>query len=172
MPSTDAKILMPDAFSTITNLIQSPPGQIAAGGALAAAVWKSFEKAEGVLTQQAKKDLGRRLRLTSLKIGLISDDYADWPKTFDELLKTVFGPKHLSFVCLWRSAAASLSVYAMFLIVGLTFVIHRSYYSSLPEAVGWPLMIMSPTMALCGSRGDSCSQLYDTRPTLHCWRFS
>jgi hypothetical protein len=32
-----------DALSTITKLINSPPGQLVAGGVLAGIVWKFFE---------------------------------------------------------------------------------------------------------------------------------
>ena len=35
---------MSDTLSTITHLIQSPPGQLAAGGVLAGIVWKFFER--------------------------------------------------------------------------------------------------------------------------------
>jgi hypothetical protein len=45
---------MPFDFDTITKLIQSPLGQIAAGGALAGIVWKFFERVETVLTDQTK----------------------------------------------------------------------------------------------------------------------
>ena len=41
---------MPDALTTITHLINSPPGQLAAGGVLAGIVWKFFERVEAVLT--------------------------------------------------------------------------------------------------------------------------
>jgi len=40
---------MPDALTTVTNLINSPPGQLVAGGVLAGIVWKFFERVEAVL---------------------------------------------------------------------------------------------------------------------------
>lgn len=43
---------MVDALTTITNVINSPPGQIAAGGVLVGMVWKFFERVEVVLTGQ------------------------------------------------------------------------------------------------------------------------
>jgi hypothetical protein len=48
---------MPDALTTITNLIQSPPGQLAAGGILAGIVWKFFERVEAVLTDDTKLEI-------------------------------------------------------------------------------------------------------------------
>jgi hypothetical protein len=48
---------MPDALTTITRLIQSPPGQLAAGGVLAGIVWKFFERVEAVLTETTKLEI-------------------------------------------------------------------------------------------------------------------
>jgi hypothetical protein len=41
-----------DALTTVTNLINSPPGQLAAGGVLAGIVWKFFERVEAVLIRK------------------------------------------------------------------------------------------------------------------------
>jgi hypothetical protein len=46
-----------DALTTITKLINSPPGQLAAGGVLAGIVWKFFERVESVLTDQTKLEI-------------------------------------------------------------------------------------------------------------------
>jgi hypothetical protein len=43
-----------DVIGTITNVINSPPGQLAAGAALGGIVWKFFERVEAVLTDQTK----------------------------------------------------------------------------------------------------------------------
>jgi hypothetical protein len=48
---------MADALTTITNLIQSPPGQLVAGGVLAGIVWKFFGRVESVLTDQTKLEI-------------------------------------------------------------------------------------------------------------------
>jgi hypothetical protein len=45
---------MAEALATIAKLIQSPPGQLAAGGVLAGIVWKFFERVEAVLTETSK----------------------------------------------------------------------------------------------------------------------
>jgi hypothetical protein len=39
------------ALDIITNIINSPPGQLAAGGVLAGIVWKFFERVESVLKE-------------------------------------------------------------------------------------------------------------------------
>jgi len=46
-----------DAFRIITKLINSPPGQLVAGGVLAGIVWKFFERVETVLTDQTKLEI-------------------------------------------------------------------------------------------------------------------
>ena len=48
---------MPDTLTTITKLINSPPGQLAAGGVLAGIVWKFFERVESVLNEDTKLEI-------------------------------------------------------------------------------------------------------------------
>ena len=94
---------MSDTLSTITHLIQSPPGQLAAGGVLAGIVWKFFERVEAVLTDQTKLEIA--VWLLGVKVG---DKVEPWPKTFVTVFDRVFGTKHLSWKCLLRSCVASL----------------------------------------------------------------
>jgi hypothetical protein len=54
---------MPDALTTITNLINSPPGQLVAGSVLAGIVWKFFERVEAALTDETKDDISKWLRV-------------------------------------------------------------------------------------------------------------
>jgi hypothetical protein len=68
---------MPDALTTITNLIQSPPGQLAAGAALAGIVWKFFERVEAVLTDQTKLEIA--VWLVGVKVG---QKIEPWPGYF------------------------------------------------------------------------------------------
>jgi len=58
---------MADALTTITKLINSPPGQLAAGGVLAGIVWKFFERVEAVLTDQTKLEIA--VWLLGVKVG-------------------------------------------------------------------------------------------------------
>jgi hypothetical protein len=48
---------MADTITTITHLINSPPGQLAAGGVLAGIVWKFFERVEAVLNEDTKLEI-------------------------------------------------------------------------------------------------------------------
>jgi len=93
---------MPDTLTTITTLITSPPGQIAAGGVLAGIVWKFFEKVEAVLTDETKLEIA---------VWLLGLDFkkrvANWPSTFAKLFDRVFGEKHFSWKCFLRSCLAT-----------------------------------------------------------------
>jgi hypothetical protein len=51
------KPVMPDVLTALTHLIQSPPGQLAAGGILTGIVWKFFERVQAVLTDQTKLEI-------------------------------------------------------------------------------------------------------------------
>src|ERR1035441_7523275 len=97
---------MPDALTTITKLIQSPPGQLAAGGVLAGIVWKFFERVEAVLTDNTKLEIAVWL-LGRKKVG---PKVEPWPETFAKVFDRVFGTKHLSWKCFWASIQMSTAV--------------------------------------------------------------
>lgn len=97
---------MPD-LPSVTNLINSPPGQLVAGAALAGIVWKFFERVEAVLTDQTKHEIARWLRLRSADASLIADPVEPWPDTFAKVFDKVFGVKHWSWKCFVRSSIAS-----------------------------------------------------------------
>ena len=90
-------------FDSITKIINSPPGQLVAGGVLAGIVWKFFERVEAVLTDQTKLEIA--VWLFGVKVG---QKVEPWPATFAKVFDRVFGTKHLSWKCFWRSALASL----------------------------------------------------------------
>ena len=89
---------MSDTLTTITKLINSPPGQLAAGGVLAGIVWKFFERVEAVLTDQTKLEIA--VWLVGVKVG---QKVEPWPNTFAKLFDRVFGKTHLSWNCVRRS---------------------------------------------------------------------
>jgi hypothetical protein len=105
---------MPDALTTITNLINSPPGVVVAGAALAGIVWKFFERVEAVLTENTKLEIA--VWLLGVKLGRAVES---WPQTFARVFDQVFGEKHLSWKCFWRSCLAS---YAIVVLFALNFV--------------------------------------------------
>src|SRR5579863_7933453 len=86
-------------LDTITKLIQSPPGQLAAGGVLAGIVWKFFERVEAVLTDNTKLEIA--VWLLGVKVGKRVEP---WHGTFTKVFDRVFGTKHLSWKCFWRKS--------------------------------------------------------------------
>jgi hypothetical protein len=103
---------MADALTTITNLINSPPGQLAAGAALAGIVWKFFERVEAVLNEDTKLEIAVWL----LDRKPLSPTFQNWPDTFAKVFGLVFGEKHLSWKCFGRSCLATLTACAVCLL--------------------------------------------------------
>lgn len=112
---------MADALNTITKLINSPPGQLAAGGVLAGIVWKFFERVEAVLTDQTKLEVAVWLvgrKPLGAKIG-------PWPDTFSRLLNTLFGTRHISWKCFWRSCVCSAAIFIIVVVYQTTVYWHE-----------------------------------------------
>ena len=105
---------MADALTNITNFVNSPPGQLAAGAVLAGIVWKFFERVEGLLTEQTKFEIA--VWLVGVQVG---QKVEPWPETFAKLFDRVFGKKHLSWRCFGRSCLASYA--SVVLVLLLTF---------------------------------------------------
>lgn len=133
---------MSDALTTITKLINSPPGQLAAGGVLAGIVWKFFERVEAVLTDQTKLEIAVWL-VGRKKFG---PKVQPWPETFAKMFDRVFGQKHLSWKCFGRSCAASIVSALLILLVlflnnpKMSDLIHRYFHG---RALLWPVCLLS-----------------------------
>ena len=69
---------------------------------LAGIVWKFFERVESVLTDQTKLEIA--VWLLGVKFR---QKIEPWPDTFAKVFDRVFGEKHLSWKCFWRSSVAS-----------------------------------------------------------------
>lgn len=93
---------MSDILTTITKIINSPPGQLAAGGVLAGIVWKFFERVEAVLTDQTKLEIAVWL----VELTPFHSAYR-WPVTFKKVFVRLFGRVHFSWQCWWRSCVYS-----------------------------------------------------------------
>ena len=103
---------MPDALTAISHLINSPPGQLAAGGVLAGIVWKFFERVEAVLTDQTKLEIAVWLLGVNVERHLR-------PDTFAKLFDTVFGASSISLKRIIRSCL--MSVLMALLVISLRF---------------------------------------------------
>jgi len=97
---------MSDILTTFTHVINSPPGQLVAGGVLAGIVWKFFERVEAVLTDQTKLEIAVWL----LDQKKLRPTVQSWPNTFTTLFNKVFGYRQLSLLCLGRSCLVSMLV--------------------------------------------------------------
>ena len=123
---------MPDALTTITKLINSPPGQLAAGAVLAGIVWKFFERVEAVLTDQTKMEIA--VWLVGVKTGHVIQE---WQSTFSIMFYRIFGRRTIS----WRSVSSSvLATGAALLIMNL--LVRTSFLN-----VGQSLVIFVVQMA-------------------------
>jgi hypothetical protein len=96
---------MADVLTTISKIINSPPGQLVAGGVLAGIVWKFFERVEAVLTDQTKLEIS--VWLLGVKVGRKVEP---WPDTFANVFDRVFGKRHFSVACLKKSTIATFLV--------------------------------------------------------------
>src|ERR1035438_2924824 len=116
-------IMLADALTTISHLINSPPGQLAAGGVLAGIVWKFFERVETVLTENTKLEIA---------VWLVAADLTKPPKALRETMLTVFGlifgKRQLSWRCFAASVVLTCVASAMLLPQGVT------YFSKVTDA--------------------------------------
>src|SRR6266542_5652251 len=80
--------------------------------ALLAGVWFLFDKSESVASQDTKLRITRWLKGLDLEVTTSS-----WPATFISLFDGVFGKRHLSWRCFFRSCVASSCVVAIVLLV-------------------------------------------------------
>jgi hypothetical protein len=57
---------------SVTTFINSPPGQLVAGAALAGIVWKFFERVEAVLTDETKFEIAVWLLTKAIRLTGVS----------------------------------------------------------------------------------------------------
>jgi len=141
---------MPDIFDSIAKLINSPPGQLAAGGVLAGIVWKFFERVEAVLPDITKFEIAVWL-VGRKKVG---PRLNSWTETFANIFDRVFGVKHLSWRCFRRSCYGSF--FSLLLVFALDAVFHpglpvpvelsNTYRASILSLVLWNPKLLIPLL--------------------------
>src|ERR1017187_6035012 len=143
-------------LDTITKIINSPPGQLAAGGVLAGIVWKFFERVEAVLTDQTKLEIA--VWLLGGKVG--GPKVQPWPDTFAKVFDRVFGSRHISVRCFGLSALISFAV-------GILLTIYApSPYRTMPLAIQVrEAFKQSAVTLLCGKVVADYFSLLSTRFT-------
>jgi hypothetical protein len=66
-------------------------------------VWKLFDRIEKVASQEAKENASQWLLQLKME-----DHFTNWANTFSEAFDNIFGARHFSWRCFYRSAIASL----------------------------------------------------------------
>jgi|HubBroStandDraft_6_1064221.scaffolds.fasta_scaffold345944_2 hypothetical protein len=101
----------------LTDFIIKPSAPFAAGVILFGVVWGFFKGVESVLTDDTKLEIA--IWLVGVKpLGPLVQP---WPETFAKLFDRVFGKRHLTWRCFWRSSIASLLSY-----IGCSFLLTSS----------------------------------------------
>jgi ABC-type glycerol-3-phosphate transport system permease component len=95
----------------LTDFIIKPSAPFAAGVVLFGVVWGFFKGVESVLTDDTKLEIAVWL------VGVKTADKVPWPDTFAKVFDRVFGTKHLSWKCFWRSCIASLTLASLSLCI-------------------------------------------------------
>src|SRR5712692_11213571 len=110
---------MDNIADTVTNLINSPPGQLVAGSALAGMVWVFSERVEAVLAEDTKLKVAVWLLDREKGAEGLDAKAKKWPATFASVFDTIFGEKHLTWRCFRRSCLVSAcGIILMFLLWG------------------------------------------------------
>jgi hypothetical protein len=99
-------MLPSDLAASVSKFINSPPGQLTAGAALAGLVWKFFERVEAVLTEQTKFEIAVWL------VGIDMKNKVPWPETFVTMFTRFFGNRHMSLKCFARSCLISFCLFS------------------------------------------------------------
>src|SRR5712692_5062892 len=118
---------MDNIADTVTNLINSPPGQLVAGSALAGMVWVFSERVEAVLAEDTKLKVAVWLLDREKGAEGLDAKAQKWPATFASVFDTIFGEKHLTWRCFRRSCLVSAcGIILMFLLWGAIHPINSS----------------------------------------------
>jgi hypothetical protein len=85
--------------------MELPPALVylASWATICSGVWALFERAETVVAPTTKSDIANWLR----NVG--SSQFREWPVMFVQVFDKLFGRRHLSWHCFWRSAVASVA---------------------------------------------------------------
>src|SRR5258708_4253199 len=131
---------------------------LAVGGGLFYGILKFFYAVEEVLTADTKKNIADWLRRLDT-----SRTSPNWPQTFTHVFDRIFGTKHMSWRCFWRSCLASTVVFVLFSVVQmLTSDLMDAPLGVLVGVLGFLILIAIPVGILCNVLPDYVS-LLETR---------
>jgi hypothetical protein len=72
--------------------------------AITGGIWTLFSRAETVTSPEAKVSISRWLKNVRLE-----GTSTNWPSTFADVFDSIFGKRHFSWRCFWRSCVASIA---------------------------------------------------------------
>lgn len=130
---------------------------VIAWGATIGAVWFLFEKAEDTVTTKTRRAISHWLRNLEPAEAL-----SNWPSMFATVFDRVFGERHLSCQCFWRSCVASLLAVALVSLVWGTLEftqLTKLYYLSSSFYEGYFLLIFSLSIVVWNLIPDYLSLL-------------
>src|SRR5882757_2969914 len=94
--------MLASAIDGFTNIVNSPPAQLVAGGVLAGIVWKFFERVESILRESTKVEIA--VWLVGVDIGR---GVEQWSGHFAKVFDKFFGPRALSWKTFKRSCVVT-----------------------------------------------------------------
>ena len=100
-------------------------------------IWALFERAETVASSQTKESVARWLRSLDFTQFAI-----DFPKTFEHIFDSIFGSRHLSFRCFFRSCLGSMVLVVIVTLIwgAIRFDEFMAFYKA-SSSVLWLLVI-------------------------------
>jgi hypothetical protein len=124
------------AIDGFTNLINSPGGVFTAGAAIAGVIWKSFDRVDGVLKDETKRDISVWL------CGVRSKTHVPLPATFKKVFDHLFGDNPLS----WRFFLRSMSMTGVIILFWI--LTNGPYETSFRDACGIGVRLRSAIVVL------------------------
>lgn len=110
---------------------------------IASGVWALFERAETVLTSDARVAISKWLRNLDPGSSVIN-----WTGTFVMVFDRLFGERHFSWKCFFRSAIASLVTVIIVFILALSLFLKKSQELQGPELIEVSRFIISSIIPL------------------------
>jgi hypothetical protein len=110
-----------EILTNIGTFVTSPPVGVALGLILGTGTAKLFKAVGDVLGESTNREIARWLKVKTLESTIIANEAITWPDTFAKMFDRVFGSRHLSWRCFFRSSIASWASLAIVLIGAFTF---------------------------------------------------
>lgn len=128
--------------------------------AICGLLWAGFVRLEGLLKEDTREGIGKWVRGAEL-----TDRKERWPATFVAVFDRVFGEKHLSWQCFWRSCVASALAVVVITVAGIA--LNATFEQKVGQDVLVSLIFIGLMGALVNLFPDYIS-LLETRFVIRC----